>query len=117
MIYITISSSIRGKDKTFSPINAIFFNNSQTEICTENEDNPWFCYDFLYYKVNITHYQIRSANNQMNLEHPRSWVIERSNDKKEWVVLDEQNDCAYLNCCCLIHAFKIQLKSHLDLFE
>jgi hypothetical protein len=47
----------------------------------------WFCLDFRDRKVRPTHYSLRSHSGDAYL---KSWIIEGSEDEKEWTELDRQ---------------------------
>ena len=101
------SSSLYNNDNQYAPSNTIHYQDQNIEFCTSSLDNSWLCFEFCNYKIKPTHYTIRSANYQVNREHPKSWVIEGSNDNKEWIILDEQKDCFSLNGKSVTHTFSI----------
>lgn len=55
-----------------------------------------------------TDYSIRSGTWTPNSGHLKNWVIEVSNDNKEWSIIDEQKDSSFLNGPRLVHTFKIE---------
>ena len=54
-----------------------------------------FCFCFKNHQVIPTHYTIRTYGFDSN-SHPKSWIIEGSNDKISWVNFDIQNESPYL---------------------
>ncbi|KAK8849359.1 hypothetical protein M9Y10_018758 [Tritrichomonas musculus] len=75
-----------------------------------NKPGNWISFDFKARKVILTDYTIRSIHYGANWSHPKSWVIEGSNDGKKWENLDEENDCSHLSGKSLVHTFKITNK-------
>lgn len=91
----------------FSPYNACLFEDQNKYFHSNNEQNSWICFDFKQHRIIPTSYIIKSIPYSKNSNHPKSWVIEASNDNLNWETLDEVNDCTYLNGECLIHTFNI----------
>lgn len=56
-------------------------------------------------KIIPTHYTLSSAVG--STIHLRSWIIEASDDGENWIKIDEQNNCDFLDGCNLTHTFKI----------
>ena len=61
--------------------------------------NSWICYDFRVRRVTPTSYSIRSYGGGTDGPHPRSWVLEVSNDGSEgsWAVVDSRENNTDLN--------------------
>ena len=59
----------------------------------------WICYDFGERRVTPTSYSIRSYGNGPGNHHPKSWVLEVSNDGSEgsWAVVDSRENNSDLN--------------------
>ena len=75
---------------------------------SSNEQNAWICFDFKDKKIIPTNYQMKSVNGgPSNHHHPRSWIVEGSNDNNQWETLATENNCSYLNGQCLSHIFPI----------
>lgn len=87
-----------------SDVRGITMFDQKKSFWTKNEQISWICVDFKKYKIKPTHYTIRSCQ---FANYPKSWVIEVSNDKNKWDVIDEQTDCSYLNGSYNVHTFKI----------
>ena len=79
----------------YNPYNCVDLEDMKSCFESANEPDSWICYDFRELKVRPNSYSIRSYMNGDN--HLQSWVIEGSNDKKEWTVLDERKDDRSLN--------------------
>ena len=47
-------------------------------------------FDFNDYLVELTGYSLMSIPSSVNNTHPRSWVVEASNDLENWDVLDKR---------------------------
>ncbi|OHT05566.1 hypothetical protein TRFO_26633 [Tritrichomonas foetus] len=67
---------------------------------SQNEDNSWISFDFKERKVKLTHYKLRSGrktgsgfgNNDKFGDKIKNWVLECSNDGKEWINLDTKTN-------------------------
>ena len=59
----------------------------------------WICFDFNERRVALTSYSIRSRDYGPGYEHPKSWVLEVSNDGSEssWKVVDSRENNSDLN--------------------
>lgn len=53
-------------------------------------DKPLIRFDFLERRIILSHYSIHIPKE--GLGSPRNWTLEGSNDKKNWIRLDERND-------------------------
>lgn len=93
------------------PQNLIHFDNNDF-FGTGNKSNSWICFEFTNKKIIPTNYTIKSCDYGENWIHPRSWVVEGSENSENWEKLDEQNDCSYLKGSNLIHTFPIQNSDH-----
>jgi hypothetical protein len=65
---------------------------------SDNTPNSWLCYDFKNMLVRPNHYSIRSSEKLWGADYQMvSWVIETSNDDKEWTEIDRhENDRSLL---------------------
>lgn len=89
------------------PRNVILYEDKTKDFFSTNESNPWLCFDFHDYSIRPTNYIIRSGSYDENSVHPKSWVIEGSNDNENWDILDDQTDCPFLNGKNRVHGFAI----------
>ena len=82
---------------------------SDWDFYSGDEPNSWICYDFGGQRVAPTSYSIRSKNDGPGSAHPRSWVLEVSNDGSEgsWEVVDSREDNNELNDKHVIRNFEI----------
>ena len=102
------SSSIHGNFEENLPKNVVLFENQSKRFISANEPNSWLCFDFKDHQVILTEYTIKtSCLFEKNMRHPRSWVIEGSNDNNSWEILDEQKDCSEINGKSITHTFSI----------
>lgn len=74
---------------------------------TQDKPNSWICFEFKKHKIIPSNYTIKSHNCSPNCCQPKSWRIDGSNDNNEWIQLDKQENCTYLNGANLIHTFDI----------
>lgn len=81
----------------YPPSNVIIYDDKSKDFGTENLPNSWLKFEFKDSKVIPSSYQIMSYGNYENARHPKSWVIEGSNDDINWEILDEKQDCEDLN--------------------
>lgn len=71
-----------------------------------DEPNSWICIDFINRRIIPTHYTIRTR--QGASDHPKSWVIEGSNDNYTWEQIDSQTNCNETNGKGVVRTFIIQ---------
>ena len=90
---------------SYSPKNAVLYNNRNRYFQTNDRSNSYICFDFKDHRVILNSYEIRSASTSYN---PKYWYIQGSNDNSNWERLDEQRDCPYLNGSNLVHSFPIK---------
>ena len=108
VVQVTASSVFDDEDyyeDEFAPEHAVEFE-SGWEFRSENEEGAWICYDFKGRRVTPTSYTIRSTGafgmtrrGRLHSPHPKSWVLEVSNDGSEvsWKVVDSRNNNFDLN--------------------
>lgn len=104
---VEITASSIYKDEYLAK-NVSYFNDNNHLFFSDNKENSWLLYDFKNRKVRPTGYTIRSRPRNKESSHPRSWIVEGSNDKVRWKTLDSQKD---VDCLCgenLSCTFKIQ---------
>ncbi|KAK8844283.1 hypothetical protein M9Y10_024494 [Tritrichomonas musculus] len=65
-----------------------------------------FVYTSKNHQVIPTYYTIRTNGSNTN-SHPKSWVIEGSNDDSSWTNLDTQNESPHLLKGWIVHTFNI----------
>lgn len=55
------------------------------------------CFDLKDKQIQITNYSIKSYADSTNGDHLKSWVLEVSNDEKNWRKIDEHTNDSHLN--------------------
>ena len=70
-----------------------------SQFWSQDEPNSWICYDFGGLRVTPTSYSIISSFEGAGGCHPKSWVLEVSNDGSEgsWAVVDSRENNNDLN--------------------
>ena len=81
---------------------------------TNDLPNSWICFEFINHFIIPTHYTLKSEkSNGVNGRHPKSWVIEvsnNSNDANGWITIDTQRNNSSLNGSNYVHTFSIKNK-------
>ena len=103
-ITITSSSSC---GSNYCPQNAVIYDDD-VNFQSDRDEKPWICFDFKEHRVIPSDYLIKSFDYEPGSNHPKTWIIEGSNDNESWDTLDRQENCPYLNGNHLVHSFKIQ---------
>ena len=84
----------------------LFSNEKVSWGLTEVTDN-YLLFDFKLALVKVTGYEIRSGTNS-HWDNPQSWVIEVSNDKSAWTVIDNKVNNTEMGGNEKIHYWKIE---------
>ena len=96
-----VTASTPGSNKKEEVVN-LFDNNQNTKYCTPNA-TPWVQYQFPDgVKPSIVAYALRTANDAAERD-PKEWVLQGSDDGKEWKDIDAQKGIEFLS------RFEIQL--------
>lgn len=103
-IDITASSIL---NRGFSPYNVAHFEDPGSNFQSKDARGSWICFDFKDRRVIPTNYEIKSRNCSEGASHLRNWVIEGSNNNSSWEILDQQNNCEYLNGISYAYTFPI----------
>ena len=92
------ASSVYNNDACYHPKHVADLN-SWSIFESANEEDAWVCYDFKERRVIPVSYSVRSYFGATGDNHPKSWVIEVSNDETEnsWTEIDRRNN-GNLNC-------------------
>ena len=83
---------------------------------TQDEPNSWICFEFKKHQIIPFSYIIRTIDDENNY-HLKSWVVEVSNDKQEWLTIDEHQNDSSLKGRSRIHLFKISKHFDNDSFK
>lgn len=97
------SNSISNHPKYLLDFNKSSFYMTQTSI-----KNAWICFDFKRRKVEISNYSIKSHSFDINSTHIKNWVIEISDDKKNWTKIDEHSNYDGLNGHYITKTFSVE---------
>jgi hypothetical protein len=102
IVRVSAATSLMG-----DPENAVDLSSSSKYRSSDKKDG-WWCIDFLKIRVSPTHYSVRSHfQKDFFNTHPKSWVLECSNDEKEWIEIDRQENTEILNHPAAIGSFPI----------
>lgn len=104
-INFTSSSVYQNQDENLSK-NVASFNDENVRFASD-EPNSWMTLDFKNHSVIPTNYTIKTSNSYVGKNHLKNWVIEGSNDNKNFEILDEEKDCPHLNTKNIVHTFTI----------
>ncbi|KAK8835829.1 hypothetical protein M9Y10_040377 [Tritrichomonas musculus] len=102
------ASSVNSNDEPYQPRTVILKENNDGWFISKNRSGSWLTIDFNEHRIIPTDYTIRSYKTYPNWAHPKSWVVEVSNDNSKWTVIDEVNNCSFLNGRRVVHTFKIE---------
>lgn len=106
---VKVSASSTGNTGIDTPSKILNFGREH-HWYTKNEPNQWIRFDFGQKTISPTAYTLKTFNNHPGGSHLRSWVIEGSNDSKNWIIIDQQNSTNYLNGSQFWKLFKIPKK-------
>lgn len=84
-----------------------------TSFYSDPETNPWVCFEFKKHILIPTNYTIYTNQHYNDI---KSWVVEGSNDKQNWIIIDEHSDC---NCLknSFYHTFSIKKQIEIKYFR
>lgn len=77
------------------------------DFSSQNRKNSWICFEFLNRYLVLSGYSIRTATRVVSA-HPKSWVIEVSNDGQNWETIDEEKNCQHLRGSQKTHTFTVK---------
>lgn len=89
------------------PKNVALFNERIKVFSSDQQRNNYLCFNFNENRVIPSVYSIRTTEKFTSYCYPRSWIIEGSNDNKNWIELSRVNDCEQLKGSDRIHSFVI----------
>lgn len=96
----------------FEPENVTEFE-SDSRFYSKDEPNQYIMFDFKDYRINPTHYMIRTQGCGANCCHMKNWVCEVSEDGNEWIEGDKQENSSDLNGSFLVGIFSIKTEAPL----
>ena len=102
------SSSCFSPSENNQPENVVIYEDRKKAFWSDLIKNSWLCIEFKENRIIPSDYKIRSCSCSPNWAHPKSWVIETSNDNESWSIIDEVTNCPFLNGQGLVHTFKIK---------
>ena len=71
----------------------------------DNKQNSEICFDLKDKQIQITNYSIKSYADGPGGDNLKNWILEVSNDQKEWIKIDEHKDDSQLNNQYVIATF------------
>lgn len=94
-INITSSSVLNDDNDRYGPLNVV---NSRQRRCfqSKNIEGSWLLFDFKTRKFIPSGYFIRASSSLFD-SYPMSWVLEGSNNKIDWVTLDQHTQTTELD--------------------
>ena len=94
--------------RLYQPANSLDRNRNDTCFCSKNEPNSWLCLCFKSNSVNLTGYSLTSYACGEGYDHPKSWVLEGSQDGRGWEIIDCQENSDALNGKSVTRYFPIR---------
>lgn len=95
--------------------NVVDFDNKSASFNTRSEQDSWILYDFKERKLKPSQYSIMSDHWNLSgsgYHRPQTWIIEGSNDEKEWTTLDSRQNEKSLDSLNVSKTFEIQNKNN-----
>ena len=94
--FVEIWSSTEFQAQFYHPKNVVDYDlDSFFAPC--NIKNVDICFDFKEKQIQPTNYSIQSVDNRYGSTHLRNWVVEVSNDKVNWEIVDQHSNDSTLN--------------------
>lgn len=75
---------------------------------SKNDENAFVCFDFKNNQIKLSNYSIKSHKDGFNRGNLRNWVVEISNDGKNWKEIDHHENDPTLNRSNFIANFTIK---------
>ena len=79
--------------------------NDHKYFSSEDKTGSWIQFDFKERKILLDHYTIK--NKHFGKEHLKSWILEVSNDGKNYEIIDRQKNCELLHGPLKSGTFKV----------
>lgn len=99
--YLTKSIDVETTDVNCGKIQNLFDKSQSTEFRLQNQEKPYILIDFKDKRINFPKYyfSVPIESNRNYSGRPKTWIIEGSNDKNSWQLIDKKvNDeslCQY----------------------
>lgn len=93
---------------SYPPKNVVNYQENNHYETSAKTENAKLCFDFKNNKIQMTNYTIKTSGRDLHL---KNWVIEASNDGKNWEIIDEHVEDSALNKNNAIVTFDIQKSS------
>jgi hypothetical protein len=101
---VAIASSGSGR---WEPENSLRYDQYE-QFCSSDNPGQWFKLGFYGATVYATHYTIQSRLEcDRGQHHPKSWIVEVSDDGVDWVCVDRRQNDDHLNGRGVVHTFEI----------
>lgn len=92
------TNSLYNNSNSYHPNNLIAYNRKDiVYFSSSNIENATICFDFKDKKIQLESYSIESCRCPMSKFYLKNWVIEVSNDGKNWEIIDDRNNDSQLN--------------------
>lgn len=110
------SNSIWNDDQShYHPKNLVDYE-KKNYYDSKDDENTYICFDFKERSIQLTSYSIESENSDAYTGHLKNWIIEVSNDGKNWIEIDRHVNDGSLNGPSIVGTFKIR-KSLDDFYQ
>lgn len=110
-IEITTNSLFNNNANLYHPKNVVDYSNNNNFYESNTElQNGEVCFDFKNKLIQLTEYSIKTSGGGQDGYHLRNWVVEASNDKKNWEIVDQHDDDSSLRGSNRIVTFKTKVK-------
>ena len=84
--------------------------NCDSHYTAESNNDLWICFDFKNMRVSLSHYTLKTWFWGPNFQHLKSWIVEGSDDGREWTELDQREDEESLNDALAFRRFKCLMR-------
>lgn len=112
-VYTSKIIDVKISDKNGGDIKNLFDNSKTTFLKVTDQVNSYIIIDFKDKKVNLTKYYFSVPVEKSNWkeDRPKSWLIEVSNDREEWITVDSRMNDYSLTGFGKFNTFTISNKS------
>lgn len=90
----------------YEPSNLLDGSNKDYSAVHSEGKTAWILFDFKNMEVEVTGYSIKTSHHTIG--HITSWVIETSEDKNQWKVIDEHSDYSGLSTPRITKTFSVK---------